>query len=82
MPVMGHPVVISDEGLGFPVNPVLTRAPLLTVAENGKGAPITISPLGAPFIVEGYEPPVEGLALSSDDGSNLTDDDGQLMETF
>lgn len=78
----GHPVVIADNGKGFPVNPVTERAPLLTVAENGKGAPIVISELGAPFIIQGYEGEVMGLALSGDDGSNITDDDGNPVETF
>lgn len=52
----GPPVVIVEKG-GFPVNPVNAFAPVLTVAENGRGAPITITPLGAPFIVQGMWSP-------------------------
>lgn len=51
----GIPVVIVDKG-GVPVNPVDKRAPVLTVATNGMGLPITISDKGAPFIVQGYTP--------------------------
>lgn len=53
----GPPVVISANGIGIPVRPVEENAPVLTIAENGLGAPIVISDNGAPFIVEGYEPP-------------------------
>src|SRR5690606_29321893 len=53
----GVPVVIADNGLGFPVKPVDSGAPLMTVADNGLGTPIVISDRGAPFIVEGYTPP-------------------------
>lgn len=53
----GPPVVVVESG-GFPVRPVESDAPVLTIAENGEGAPITIDDEnGAPFIVEGYEPP-------------------------
>lgn len=55
MSVKGVPVVIVAKG-GVPVNPVDKRAPLLTVATNGMGLPITISVKGAPFIVQGYTP--------------------------
>lgn len=77
----GIPVVIVETG-GMPVNPVEANYPLMTVAENNKGLPITISTLGSPFIVQGYEPPIEGFALSGDDGSNITDDSGNPVETF
>jgi len=56
MPPKGFPVIITGNGHGFPVKPVLSNAPLMTVAENGKGTPIVISDLGAPFIVDGYTP--------------------------
>lgn len=82
MPAQGFPVVIAENGKGFPVRPVESGYPLMTIATNGLGASIVISDLGAPFVVQGYEPPVEGFALSSDDGSNLADDDDQLVETY
>lgn len=77
----GIPVVIVESG-GMPVNPVEANYPVMTVADNDKGLPITISTLGAPFIVDGYTPPVEGLALSGDDGANLAADNDELVETF
>lgn len=49
----GVPVVVSENGIGIPVNPVPGNAPLMTVATNGAGTPIVLSPLGAPFIVDG-----------------------------
>lgn len=52
----GVPVVVVDKG-GFPVRQVDSDAPLLTVASNGLGAPITFSDNGAPFVVEGISPP-------------------------
>lgn len=53
----GQPVVVTEDD-GFPVKPVDSDAPVLTVAANGMGAPITIDEEdGAPFIVEGYTPP-------------------------
>lgn len=55
----GIPVVIAENGMGFPVKPVDANAPSMTIADNGQGAPIVISDLGAPFIVEGYVPPEE-----------------------
>lgn len=58
MAVKGVPVVISENGFGIPVNPVTENAPLLTIADNGEGAPIVFSDLGAPFIVDGGTPPV------------------------
>ena len=53
---MGIPVVISTNVLGIPVRPVEANAPVMTIANNGYGAPIVISNLGAPFIVDGYVP--------------------------
>lgn len=82
MAVLGIPVVVAENGLGTPVNPVSENAPLMTIAENGIGTPIVISPLGAPFIVQGYEEVESQFALSSDDGSNLVDDDESVMETY
>lgn len=54
--VEGIPVVISGTGIGLPVNPVSGNAPLMTVATNGIGVAIVISDLGAPFVVDGYDP--------------------------
>lgn len=54
---MGIPVVIAENGKGFPVRPVEGNAPVMTVAENGLGAPIVIDPHGAPFIVDGWDSP-------------------------
>lgn len=85
MAVLGIPVVVAENGLGTPVNPVSENAPLMTIAENGLGTPIVISPLGAPFIVQGYEEVEDTdlrLALASDAGEPLIDDDDQLMETY
>lgn len=82
MMIKGFPVVIAESGKGFPVRPVESGYPLMTIATNGKGAPIVISDLGAPFIVQGYEPPVEGLALSGDDDANILSDDNEPVETF
>lgn len=59
---MDFPVVIATNGFGIPVKPVLVgdlnydRVPVMTIATNGRGAPIVISNLGAPFKVEGYTP--------------------------
>lgn len=53
---MSVPVVISER-FGFPVRPVETGAPVLTVAENGLGAPIVITETGTPFVVEGLPEP-------------------------
>lgn len=54
---MGIPVVISTNVLGIPVSQVDGNAPAMTIANNGYGAPIVISDIGAPFIVDGYVPP-------------------------
>ena len=54
---MGIPVVMPENGLGLPVRQVEANAPVMTIANNGYGAPIVISDLGAPFIVDGYVPP-------------------------
>lgn len=51
----GTPVVIVDSG-GTPVTPVDSGAPVMTVAANGAGMPITLTDNAAPFIVEGLEP--------------------------
>lgn len=53
MAVKGIPVVIASRGLGFPVNPVDAGAPLMEIASNDIGAPITLTRNGAPFIVPG-----------------------------
>ncbi len=54
----GVPVVVSENGIGFPVHPVEADAPLLKIAENGLGAPIVIvdDPKAPPFIINGYSP--------------------------
>lgn len=52
----GIPVVVVDKG-GIPVKKVDERAPVMKVAGNGFGVPITYSDLGAPFIVNGDTPP-------------------------
>lgn len=58
MVTRGFPVVIAQNGKGFPVRPVPSNAPPMRVAENDIGAPIVISELGAPFILEGGIPPL------------------------
>lgn len=55
----GIPVVIVESG-GVPIRPAEARGPVMTVAENGAGMPITLTDRGAPFIVQGLdEPPVD-----------------------
>lgn len=49
----GIPVVIATNGRGIPVRQVTSKAPVMTVAANGKGIPIVISAKGFPFIVQG-----------------------------
>ena len=50
----GIPVVIAAKG-GIPVVPVESKAPLMTVAANGLGIPVTLTDAkkGAPFIIQG-----------------------------
>lgn len=74
----GIPVVVVSSG-GVPVNPADRLAPLMTVAGNGLGVPITLTPHGAPFVIDGLD---TLSALSSDDGANLTDDDDTVMEVY
>lgn len=82
----GPSVIIVDEG-GVPVIPVTDRAPVVTIyeppeGEAPRGTPITlVEDHGTPFIIEGYEAD-SPFALSSDDGSNLVDDNDGLMETY
>lgn len=79
MPVQGFPVVLSETGAPFVA--VTERAPLATIATNGRGAPIRLVEDGAPpLIVQGL--PEELLALSSDEGAPLLDDNDELMETY
>lgn len=79
MVVQGFPVVLSDTGAPFVA--VTERAPLATIATNGRGAPIRLVEDGAPpLIVQGL--PEELLALSSDEGAPLLDDNDELMETY
>lgn len=49
------PVVIAENGLGVPVRPVEENAPVLTIASNGLGAPITISDNGTGSFVAGQQ---------------------------
>ena len=57
MAVTGIPVVISTNGLGVPVLPVVGKAPLITVATNGLGLPIIpVEKNAPPFIIQGYTP--------------------------
>lgn len=53
---MGIPAVISSNGYGLPIRPVLANAPVMTLSSNGFGTPIVISDNGAPFILQGYDP--------------------------
>lgn len=56
----GVPVVIVESG-GMPVTAVEANAPVMTVATNGFGIPITLVDNAAPFIIEGLpEPEGEG----------------------
>ena len=79
----GIPVVISTNGYGVPVVPVDANAPLMTVASNGRGLPIIpVEKNAPPFVIDGYVGLNSYSALSSDDGSNLIDDDEEIMETY
>lgn len=81
MPVQGFPVVLSDRGAPFVA--VTERAPLATIATNGRGAPIRLVDDGAPpLIIQGLTEPDEILALASDEGAPLLDDNEELMETY
>lgn len=79
--VQGFPVVLSDTGAPFVA--VTERAPLATIATNGRGAPIRLVEDGAPpLIVQGLPEPDELFALSSDEGAPLLDDNEDIMETY
>lgn len=81
MPVQGFPVVLSERGAPFVA--VTERAPLATIATNGRGAPIRLVEDGAPpLIVQGVPEPDELLALASDEGAPLLDDNDELMELY
>lgn len=81
MPVQGFPVVISERGAPFVA--VTENAPLATIATNGRGAPIRLVADGAPpLIVQGLNTPEEILALASDEGAPLLDDNEDIMETY
>lgn len=54
----GIPVVIVESG-GVPVTAVEADAPVMTVAANGIGLPITLSDNAPPFIVQGLPDPEE-----------------------
>lgn len=47
----GIPVVIVEAG-GVPVTPVDANAPLMTIADNGLGTPITVAEDAAPVILQ------------------------------
>ncbi len=57
MAVKGAPVIITTKN-GIPVRPVESGGQLLTVTDNGIGAPITVSERGAPFVVDGIGPSI------------------------
>lgn len=81
MPVQGFPVVLSDTGAPFVA--VNERAPLATIATNGRGAPIRLVDEGAPpLIIQGLEDLEQPLALASDEGAPLLDDNEEIMETY
>ena len=63
MAVKGVPVIVTAKN-GLPVRPVDKNGPLLTVSENGIGAPITLSDLGAPAVVQGLPPPYDPDAVA------------------
>lgn len=75
---MSRPVVIAENGIGLPVNPVEDHAPSMTIADNGYGEPIVISPLGAPYIVNGLTP----AALFRDGSEGLWVDPSDLSTMF
>lgn len=56
MALKGVPVIITAKN-GVPVRPVEKDGPLMTVATNGIGAPVTISERGAPCVVQGLFDP-------------------------
>jgi hypothetical protein len=53
---MGIPVVIAANGIGVPVTPVESNAPVMTITPNGFGAPIVLAENATPFIIEGFTP--------------------------
>lgn len=78
----GLPVIIVESG-GLPVSQVEAGAPVMTVAQNGLGIPITLVDNAAPFIVQGTEPPVTPAAFSAGDWSlEPTSTEGQLKVTI
>lgn len=54
----GIPVIVVESG-GMPVTAVETNAPVMTVADNDIGIPITLTDNAAPFIVQGLPDPEE-----------------------
>lgn len=81
MPAQGLPVRIVESG-GFPVRPVEANYPLMTLSDNEIGVSITISDLGAPFVVDGYVDLGGRFALSGDNGENILSDNDEPVETF
>ena len=59
---MSIPVVVASNGIGLPVRQVEGNAPVMQVAANGFGLPIVLTPLGAPFVVQGLGPDIEPIS--------------------
>ena len=75
----GVPVIVVDEG-GFPVTPVESGGPLMTVATNGIGAPITLTDNGAPCVVQGlFDPAAVALFDAWDDAGAPADGARQTL---
>lgn len=80
----GIPVVIVEKG-GMPVTSVVTGAPVMTVAANGWGIPITLTENAAPFIIDGGVPPIPPewitpptISGTPEVGQTLTGNDGTI----
>lgn len=58
--VKGVPVIVVEKG-GIPVRSVDAGAPLLSVSENGLGVAVTLSALGAPFVIDSPNTPAKRL---------------------
>lgn len=53
---MGVPVVLSTNGIGFPVRPTAVNAPAMSLSSNGFGMPIILDNRGTPFVVQDFPP--------------------------
>lgn len=51
---MGAPVVLSTNGIGFPVRPTSVNAPSMSLSSNGFGMPIILDNKGTPFVVQDF----------------------------